>query len=211
MNDTESTSSRELEMAPVTNDVSVDGADPATDDAAVEATEPAAISADSRRRTRTWAAVTAFGVLPVVGLGLALGAGYCRWQIDVHRSSEAARSESLQAATDVTVRILSYRPESVEQDLTSAENMLTGEFKNSYASLIRDVVIPGARDKHVSSVATVPAISSISATPQHAEALLFVDQTVTIGKDAPTGTASSVKVTLDKVDGHWMISGFDPV
>jgi Mce-associated membrane protein len=38
-----------------------------------------------------------------------------------------------------------------------------------------------------------------------------VDQTVTIGKDAPTNTASNVRVTLDKVDSRWLISQFDPV
>jgi Mce-associated membrane protein len=41
--------------------------------------------------------------------------------------------------------------------------------------------------------------------------LLFVDQTVTVGQGAPTNTASSVRVTLDKVDGRWLISQFDPV
>jgi Mce-associated membrane protein len=41
--------------------------------------------------------------------------------------------------------------------------------------------------------------------------LAFVDQTTTIGNDAPTDTASSVRVTLDKVDSRWLISGFDPV
>ncbi|EUA23488.1 hypothetical protein I553_5098 [Mycobacterium xenopi 4042] len=40
---------------------------------------------------------------------------------------------------------------------------------------------------------------------------MFVDQTVTVGNDAPTDTASTVRVTLDKVGGHWLISGFDPI
>jgi Mce-associated membrane protein len=41
--------------------------------------------------------------------------------------------------------------------------------------------------------------------------LVFVNQTVIVGDGAPTATASSVKVTLEKVDGYWRISGFDPV
>jgi Mce-associated membrane protein len=32
-----------------------------------------------------------------------------------------------------------------------------------------------------------------------------------VGQDAPTNSASSVRVTLDKIDGRWLISGFDPV
>jgi hypothetical protein len=50
-----------------------------------------------------------------------------------------------------------------------------------------------------------------SATENHAVVLLFVNQAVTVGQDAPTNTASSVRVTLDKVDDRWLISGFDPV
>jgi len=60
-------------------------------------------------------------------------------------------------------------------------------------------------------VATVPAAASTSATANHAVVLLFVDQTVIVGQDAPSSTASSVRVTLDKINGRWLISGFDPV
>jgi Mce-associated membrane protein len=41
--------------------------------------------------------------------------------------------------------------------------------------------------------------------------LLFVNQSVVIGKTAPTNTASSVRVTVDEIDGRWLISQFDPV
>jgi Mce-associated membrane protein len=41
--------------------------------------------------------------------------------------------------------------------------------------------------------------------------LLFVDQTVKVGNDAPTDTASVVRVTLDRRGGRWLISQFDPI
>jgi len=34
---------------------------------------------------------------------------------------------------------------------------------------------------------------------------------VIVGQDTPTDTASSVRVTLDKVGNRWLISKFDPV
>jgi Mce-associated membrane protein len=40
---------------------------------------------------------------------------------------------------------------------------------------------------------------------------VFVNQTVVVGTDAPTGTTSSVQVTLDRVGDDWLISEFDPV
>ena len=73
------------------------------------------------------------------------------------------------------------------------------------------MVIPGARQKQIAAVASVPAAASVSATPEEAVVLLFVNQTVTVGSDAPTATASSVRVTLEKDGDRWLISKFDPV
>jgi Mce-associated membrane protein len=32
-----------------------------------------------------------------------------------------------------------------------------------------------------------------------------------MGNSAPTNTASSVRMTLDKTNGKWLVSQFDPV
>jgi Mce-associated membrane protein len=40
---------------------------------------------------------------------------------------------------------------------------------------------------------------------------VLVNQNVIVGADAPTATASSVRVELQKVDGKWLISKFEPV
>lgn len=72
-------------------------------------------------------------------------------------------------------------------------------------------MIPGAKKDHISAIATVPAAASVSATPNHAVALVYVDQTVAVGNDAPTNTSSTVRVTMDKIGNRWLISSFDPV
>jgi Mce-associated membrane protein len=127
------------------------------------------------------------------------------------RNSDVARVDAMQAAKDSTIAMLSYKPDSVEQQLNAARGLLTGDFRDSYTSLINDVVIPGAKQKQISAVATVPAIASVSADPHHAVVLVFVNQTVVVGQDAPTDTASSVRVTLEKSGESWLISKFDPV
>ena len=71
------------------------------------------------------------------------------------------------------------------------------------------MVVCGAKQRHISAVATAPAATSVSACPNHAVALLRVNQTVAVDTDPPTDKASSVRITLDKIDGHWLISGFD--
>jgi Mce-associated membrane protein len=152
-----------------------------------------------------------FGVLPIVALSLALTAGWFKWQVGTAHDADLTRIESVQAATEGTVALLSYKPDTVEKDLDAAKDRLTGPFRDSYSSLTHDVVIPGAKQKQVSAVATVPAAAAISSSATHAVVLLFVNQTMIMGNDAPTDTASSVRVTLDKVGQRWLISGFDPV
>ena len=149
--------------------------------------------------------------LPVLALFLALGVGYVKWLDGSQRASRVAAEESVRAASESTVAILSYKPETVDQDLKAAANRLTAGFRQQYTQLVNDVVAPGAKQQHISAVATVPAAASVSATGKQAVVLVFVDQTTTIGNDAPTQSTSSVRVTLDEVDGRWLISQFDPV
>lgn len=158
-----------------------------------------------------WARVIAFGVLPALALLLGAAAGYLKWQDNSVRNAEVVRVETTQIAKDSTIAILSYKPETVEQQLGAARDLLTGEFKDSYTSLTTDVVIPGSKQKQISAVANVPAVASVSADEKHAVVLVFVNQTVTVGQDPPTATASSVRVGLDKVGDRWLISEFDPV
>jgi Mce-associated membrane protein len=158
----------------------------------------------------SWARLLA-AALPAVALVLALGAGYLKWLDGSARESPTAAEQSVRAATDGTVAMLSYRPDTVDRDLNAAADRLTGGFRQEYTQLVSGVVAPGAKQQNISAVATVPAAASVAATGKHAVVLVFVNQTTTIGNDAPTQTTSSVRIILDKVDGRWLISQFDPV
>jgi Mce-associated membrane protein len=165
-----------------------------------------------RRRIKRWMSwkLLAFGVLPALVLLLTLGVAFLKWQDTSTRHSDIARIESVQAAEESTIALLSYQADTVDQ-LAAAADRLTGQFRDSYRSLTADVVIPAAKQKHISAVASVRAAASVSATPDHAVVLLFVNQTVVVGDGGPTDTASSVRMTLDKVGNRWLISGFDPI
>ncbi|WP_332909160.1 hypothetical protein [Mycobacterium avium] len=158
-----------------------------------------------------WPRVFGYGILPGLALVLALGAGYLRWSAGSADDLAQARAQSVQAAREDAVALLSYRADSVDKDLAAARDRLTGEFKDAYAELTRQVVIPGAKEKHISSAARVNAAASVSVAENHAVALVFVNQTVTIGDGAPTDTQPVVRMTLDKVNGRWLVSRFEPV
>jgi Mce-associated membrane protein len=142
---------------------------------------------------------------------LALTVGYVKWIDGSGNDVALARAESVRVASEDAVALLSYKAESVDNDLNAARERLTGDFKDAYTALIRQVVIPGAKERHISAVAKVNAGASVSAAANHAVVLLFVDQSVTIGEGAPTDTQPVVRVTLDKVNGRWLVSHFDPV
>lgn len=163
------------------------------------------------KRSIAWSRVLAYGVLPALALLLAMGAGYLKWLDTSARDSWVARIESVRAATDSTIAMLSYNPDTVEKDLGAARDRLTGDFRDSYTALINDVVIPGAKQQKITATANVAAAAPVSATESQAVVLVFVNQTTVIGNEPPTNTASSVRITLERSAGRWLISQFEPV
>ena len=185
-------------------DEELTAADDETPDVVV-AEEVVVAGVEEATAPRDWQRLLAFALLPALVVLLGAVAGFLKWQ------SESAAAESVAAARDTTAAILSYNADTVDKELNAARGRLTGSFLDAYTKLVNDVVIPGAKDKKISAVAQGPAAASVSASPTHAVALVFVNQTTSIANDAPTNTTSSVRVTLDKVGDRWLVSGFDPV
>lgn len=201
---------RDDEAVEVDDDAATDDATAATSDANSTDEDDEASPKGSRRQVN-WSRVVTYGLLPALALMLFMVAGYLKWTDQTIRDSQTARTESVQAARNGTIAMLSYTAADVDKQLVAARDLLTGEFRKSYTGLTNDVVIPGAKQQHITAAATVPAASSVSASVNHAVVLVFVDQTTTVGSSAPTAMASAVRVTLDKVNGRWLISQFDPV
>jgi Mce-associated membrane protein len=180
---------------------------------AAEIDEASDDGTDTTRKWRpiSWSRVLAYGLLPGLALLLALAAGYFKWVDGSADELALARTESVRFASEDAVALLSYKADSVDKDLGAARERLTGDFKDAYTTLTREVVIPGAKEKRISAVAKVNAAASVSATANHAVVLLFANQSVTIGDGAPTDTQPVIRVALDKVNGRWLVSHFDPV
>jgi Mce-associated membrane protein len=164
-------------------------------------------SDDSHRVS--WSRVLVYGVLPGLVLLLAIAAGFLKWKDSSVRNEDLVRSQSVAAARDSAIAVLSFRFDSVDQDVATARQRLTGRFRDVYTKVTQQTLIPDAKERHVTATATVPAGAPESTTENHAVVLLFVNQTVRIGDSRPADSASSVRVTLDKIGERWLISGFD--
>jgi Mce-associated membrane protein len=173
--------------------------------------ETPAEQAPAARRPVQWSRVFAYGVLPVLALVLAAAGGYLFWRDMGTDRADQAREDSVGAARSITIAMLTYEPNTVEQQLGAAKEQLTGGFRDTYSSMIDTVVVPGAKEQQITAITDVPAAASVTADADHAVVLLFVNQTVTVGESAPSSTASSVRVTLDKVGEQWLVSEFQPI
>lgn len=136
--------------------------------------------------------------------------GVARDQPSVITRAEPDYATIERTARESTLAILSYEPDTVEQSLNKAKDLTTGSFKQQFSSLVDGIVIPGAKSDRITSEATVVAVGTESATQSKATVLTFVNQKVTKGDDAPSTTASSVKIGLVKVDDRWLIEAFNP-
>lgn len=157
-----------------------------------------------RRRT------TAALLLPA--LLLMAAAAWLGWDTAARRGAVRAGADAVQAARDGIVAISSYQPATAARSLDAAANdRLTGRFLDEYTQLMKTVVVPESVGKNISATASVPAAAVVSAERRHAVVLAYVDQTRTEGSGTPEKSTSTVRVTMDNVDGRWLISGFEPI
>ena len=148
----------------------------------------------------------------VIATGLIVASAWLAWDGTARSGAEQAGNDAVQAARESIVAILSYRPDTAEESLsTAARERLTGRFLDDYSQLITTVVVPNAIQKDIAASARVPAAAVVSAAADRAVLLVYVDQTTAVGEESPTQTNSSVRVTMERVDGRWLIAGFDQI
>jgi Mce-associated membrane protein len=153
----------------------------------------------------------------LLSVALIAAAGLAGWlYVNEYRPDQetdpAAAKVALDAATSGTIALLSYSPESLDQDFAAAKSRLTGDFLSYYTQFTEQIVTPAAKEKSVKTTASVVRAAVSEIKPDAAEVLVFINQTTT-SKENPDGAfaASAVKVGLKKISDAWLISSFDPV
>lgn len=147
----------------------------------------------------------------IASAGVAAGLYFGQYRQD-RETNAAAANVALDSAKNGTVALLSYSPETLEKDFANAKSNLTGDFLSYYTQFTEQIVTPAAKEKQVKTSASVVRAAVTELHPDSAIVLLFINQ-VTTSKENPDGAfaASSVKVSMKKIDGRWLISAFDPV
>lgn len=116
------------------------------------------------------------------------------------------------AASDGTVALLSYSPESLDKDFAAAKSHLAGDFLSYYNQFTQEIVAPAAKQKSLKTTAHVMGAAVQELHPDSAVVLVFVDQSTTSkDKPDPSMASSNVLVSLTRVNEHWLITKFDPI
>jgi Mce-associated membrane protein len=172
---------------------------------------------ESRRRKR-WRVNREVKLVPVILVALTLISGavaaatYLKWHRPDQQTTPGVAQTVLRAATDGTVALLSYSPDTLDKDFASAKSHLSGDFLSYYDEFTQQIVAPAAKQKSLKTTAHVMHAAVSELHPDNAVVLVQVDQNTT-SKDSPDPTmaASSVLVSMTRVNGTWLITKFSPV
>ncbi|WP_438861543.1 hypothetical protein [Mycobacterium paragordonae] len=187
-----------------------------TEVAAVGETRPAEPKRNWRRDI--WSRKITVKPIPVILIVLVLISGgvtawlYAHYHRADQRTSPSVGRAAVNAASDGTVALLSYSPDTLDKDFAAARSHLTGDFLSYYDQFTQQIVAPAAKQKSLKTSAHVMRAAVQELHPDSAVVLVFVDQSTT-SKDnpEPSMAASSALVNLALVDGKWLITKFTPV
>jgi Mce-associated membrane protein len=158
-------------------------------------------------RSLLWSAL-----LVVVVLTLAVGAGIATWKNHREAQLRNRSKEASGAARTSVVKLLSYTPSNVLEDLGNESELLTGSFKDNYEQLVRTTIAPASAESQVTANATVVTSGVVKRGRDRVELLMFINVSSTSKQSAtPNVTGSRVLVTVKRAGGAWRISAIKPI
>ncbi len=201
----EDTEADDTETTAVDEDDDVDPDDDADEDD--EDGKPLKGERDKAKRgKRPWGQYLRRSAMPLLlaaSLAVSGFLGWKQWQEhQIHQAGEQARQAAIVYAGVLT----SIDSNNVDQNFRQVLDGATGEFKDMYTQSsvqLRQLLIDNKATAH--GVVVDSAIASESMNK--VVVLLFIDQTVTnMQAPDPRIDRSRIKMTMEKVDGHWRAS-----
>lgn len=164
----------------------------------------------TRRCLAGWRSILATALV-AAAIGVAAGLFFFQYRPD-QRIGDAAAHQAVQAASDGAVAVVSYSYDNLDRDFAKAKSLSTGEFLAYYNKFSEQYLAPAAREGKLTATATVLRAALSELQPDSAVVLVFLNQnTASKEKPQPLTTASSVLVTLTKLNGSWLIAKLDPL
>jgi Mce-associated membrane protein len=163
-----------------------------------------------RESQATLALLVASLLLAAVGAGLAVRAAQLRDGPATANSAftDAAATSQVTAAVSAGVsEIYSYSYSDLAATLRAADRVLAGQAAAQYRQLAPE--LSQAVNERLTVVTRVKAVGVSSLTPDSAQLLLFLDQTVTRGAEKSSTVPAQLDVTARLSGGTWRITNIE--
>jgi Mce-associated membrane protein len=154
--------------------------------------------------------VTIVVVLAVLVAGSGAGSGLLVAQNSADKAAQADRAAAAAAAKSEIQQILTYSYKTISADMSQASADTTGQFKGEYAVLANQTIGPQAKQQQTVNKAVVPVTAAVNSSGNQVTVLVFVDESTT-NKLQPKAqvSGSQLLVTMQKVNGRWLVAQFD--
>lgn len=123
---------------------------------------------------------------------------------------EDATSAAQSAAERAVVPILSYDAKHLDESRAAAEQYLTGSYRKEYDQLFDGIIKENAPSTGTVLKAQLIRSSIVRAGDDRVQVFALVNQTRTNAKQkTPQVYKNWVTITMEKVDGDWLVAGMD--
>jgi Mce-associated membrane protein len=152
-------------------------------------------------------------VLAILLVLSAIVVAYLAWLVVADKRVQQDQDDALTAARTGAVAILSFDPDHVSDQLAAARKLISGAFAANFDQTASKFIVPAAQQGGLGMKSEViRAAVAGSPRPDQVDVVLLMKQVSTM-KDQPQPRTdpNQVKVTMTKSDGHWLISGMQPL
>ena len=168
--------------------------------------DAAAATADSEVRQSTRGFIATMAAIALVALAALVVGGVSWTNLRAEQAAQSRDEQILETARQVVVNLVTLRHQSVDEDIQRVADGTTGPFRDQFTSAsgsFGDVLNQG----RVESTGEVKEAGLVTSDDEHAVVLAAVTSTVK-NTEAPDGEIRvyRMKVSLDSVDGNWLVS-----
>ncbi|AII08492.1 MULTISPECIES: hypothetical protein [Rhodococcus] len=165
-----------------------------------------AATADSEVRQSTRGFIATMAAIALVALAALVVGGVSWTNLRAEQAAQSRDEQILETARQVVVNLVTLRHQSVDEDIQRVADGTTGPFREQFTSAsgsFGDVLNQG----QVESTGEVKEAGLVTSDDEHAVVLAAVTSTVK-NTEAPNGEIRvyRMKVSLDSVDGNWLVS-----
>jgi Mce-associated membrane protein len=150
-------------------------------------------------------------IMVVAATGFAAGYFYYVYRPDAETDNAVAH-QAVKAASDGAVALLSYSPDTLDRDISNAKSRLSESYLAYYQQFTDQIVGPAAQRGRVTTTATVVRAALAELHSSSAVVIMFIKlKTASKEKPEPIVTSSTLRVSLIKAKGSWLIEKFETV